>query len=212
VAKNEGLLETESDKRKRMGLEEEDSGDKKTMEAEEEEDAEKEKEERKVWKPICGGDASPTGPHGGTVSEYTTTGEKIRNPTSGGRRGRSGGMRMGGRGRGRGRGSRINHYGNEICARAAAASSVASEETIEGDKSRSGRDERTDKEKKMEENEDILQCLEDNIESLGNREKDWSRTTKYGKKSHANFDRWLDGGGEALLQERIRKEDVLFDL
>jgi len=208
VAKNEGLLQS---KKEAAGADE-NSGDRKTQE-DEDGDGEKEKEERKVWKPVLGSDESSM------QDQEPPKNSETRNPTV--RRGgsaRGGGGRRSGGSRGRtargGGGGRITHYGNEIASRAAAASASASAAAVQDAASAApaGGRKKQQGDINKESAEDVMSCLEMNIKSLGDTEKDWSRHSKYGKKSYQNFDRWLDVVGTALHEARQEKEDCLFDM
>lgn len=52
--------------------------------------------------------------------------------------------------------------------------------------------------------------LEGDIKSLTKEELDWSKTSKYGKKSNKNFQSWLDEVAKKMHEQQVEMEDVLF--
>lgn len=48
-------------------------------------------------------------------------------------------------------------------------------------------------------------------ETINNPEKNWSRSNKYGKKSHENFEKWIRDVGKKYHSDQIDREDRIFD-
>ena len=48
------------------------------------------------------------------------------------------------------------------------------------------------------------------IKSLAKEELDWSKNSKYGKKSNENFQKWLDVVAKKMHEQQVVAEDVLF--
>lgn len=52
--------------------------------------------------------------------------------------------------------------------------------------------------------------LDGDIASLNREGLDWSKTTKYGRKSNKNFQEWLDVLGKKMHDQQTQAEDALF--
>jgi len=55
-----------------------------------------------------------------------------------------------------------------------------------------------------------LSSIDNDIKSLGNDEIDWNKKTKYGKKSNANFQKWLDDIAKVMHEKQVKSDDSLF--
>lgn len=136
IAKEEGLLETKQQRRKRcrkMGKDGEEEDD---MFEDEDEDSEEEEEERKVWKPVA--DAAASGAAASGMGVGSTSSIKSSNSSA-----------LGG--------------------------------GLDGD-----------------------------IASLNKEGLDWGKNSKYGKKSNANFQKWLDSVAKSMHEQQVVTEDTLF--
>ena len=54
--------------------------------------------------------------------------------------------------------------------------------------------------------------IEGEIQSLTKEGLDWSKTSKFGKKSNTNFEKWLSEVAEKLHKEQVEHEDVIFTM
>ena len=57
----------------------------------------------------------------------------------------------------------------------------------------------------------LNQGMEEDIKSLTADELDWSKKSKYGKKSNENFGLWLDLVGNIMHARQTMNDDCIFD-
>lgn len=55
-----------------------------------------------------------------------------------------------------------------------------------------------------------LEGLDGDIRSLARDELDWSKTSRFGKKSNENFQKWMDGVAKKMHDQQVGAEDTLF--